>query len=123
MVVDTSAILAIFFNEKEGPWFAEVMEKNRGSLRMSTVNLAEALILLKDRQPQIFKELREKLFTSSIRFVPPTPKQAEMAAIARLEYPLNLGDCFVYALAKDEGLPILTNDPDFKKTDIRVLSP
>lgn len=123
MVIDTSALLAIVFNEKAGPWFSEQMEKHRGSLRMSTVNLTETLILVRSRQAQLYEEIRARISALSIRFVPPTVKQAEIAAEVRLIYPLNLGDCFAYALAKEEGCPILTTDPDFKKTDIQVVMP
>ncbi len=121
MVIDTSALLAVFFNEKNGPWVEDQLEKNREALRMSTVNLAEVLILLQDKQPQLFEKIREELFSSSIRFVPPSAKQAEIAAKARLQYPLNLGDCFAYALAIDESCSILTLDRGFSKTDASVL--
>lgn len=45
MVVDTSAILAVFFNEKNGPWVLDHLQANSGDLAMSTVNYAEVLIL------------------------------------------------------------------------------
>lgn len=89
---------------------------------MSTVNLAETLILIEDRQPQLFENLKSEILSSSIRFVAPSLKQASIAASARLRFPLNLGDCFAYALAKDEQCSILTLDPDFKKTDLRTVS-
>lgn len=123
MVVDTSILLAIFFNEKKGVWAADQLQVHALSLRMSTVNLAETLILVQDKQPQIFEEIRETILNSSIRFVPPTVRQAEMASKARLLFPINLGDCFAYALAKDEGCPILTMDKAFRKTDIHVVLP
>jgi len=123
MILDTSALLALFFNESQGPWVEDQMGAHRASLRMSTVNLAETLILIRDRQPQLFEEMREELLSSSIHFIPPTVRQAEIAAKARLEYSLNLGDCFAYALAIDENCPILTLDPDFKKSDAKVVIP
>ena len=123
MLIDTSALLSLFFNEKHGTWVEDQLEKHHDSLRMSTVNLAEVLILVKDRQPQLFEKIRTELLSSSIRFVPPTVAQAEKAAKARLEYPINLGDCFAYALAMEEGCPILTLDKGFKKTDATLLMP
>lgn len=123
MVVDTPILLAVFFNEEHGAWAVRQLEKNKLSLRMSTVNLAETLILIKDRQPQLFEEIKDKIYASSIRFVPPPQTQAEIAAIARLKYPLNLGDCFAYALAKEENCPVLTLDKDFQKVDIPVILP
>lgn len=43
--------------------------------------------------------------------------------LARLRYPLNLGDCFAYALAKDEDRTLLTLDRDFRRSDLRVILP
>ena len=123
MVVDTSILLAIFFNEKFGPWAADQLRQNRNDLWMSTVNYAEALILIQDRQPQLFSGLREAIEVSSIRLAPPTAGHAETAASARLRYPLNLGDCFAYALAKHEDCALLTLDRDFRRTDLMVVLP
>jgi uncharacterized protein with PIN domain len=41
MVVDTSVILAIYFDEPHAAWAAEQLSLNAGQLYMSTVNLAE----------------------------------------------------------------------------------
>ncbi|HTP27654.1 MAG TPA: type II toxin-antitoxin system VapC family toxin [Anaeromyxobacteraceae bacterium] len=123
MVVDTSAVLAMFFGEPSAAWVAGQLNEHARALRMSTVNLAEALIRIRDRQPQLADELEERLLASGIRFVPPDVRQAQLAARARLTYPLNLGDCFAYALAKVEDSVILTVDSDFRAVDCRVLTP
>ena len=123
MVVDTSIVLAVFFNEKHGPWAADRLRENSARLLMSTVNYAEVLILLRDRQPHLLEELRQALDASPVRLVSPTRMHAEIAASARLEYPLNLGDCFAYALAKAEDCPVLTLDRGFRKTDVPVILP
>ena len=121
MVVDTSALLAVFFHEKKGSAVAKILESSAAELRMSTVNLAEVLVLLQDRQPQLALGIQEELFKSSIRFVPPSIRHAQIASDARMRFPLNLGDCFAYALAMDEGCPILTLDKDFRKTDASLV--
>jgi uncharacterized protein with PIN domain len=90
---------------------------------MSTVNLTETLIRLRDRQPVRFVELERQLLNSGIRFVPPDIEQARIAAEARLRFPLNLGDCFVYALARIESQAILTLDSDFRCLDVAVITP
>jgi ribonuclease VapC len=120
VVIDTSALLAVVFNEDRGAEIARIMDSNRSALRMSTVNLAEVLTLLEDRQPQLFEQLRSEIVYSSIRFVPPSVAHAEIAASARMKFPLNLGDCFAYALAHQDGCEILTLDRDFKKTDLKL---
>ena len=123
MVVDTSVVLAVFFEEAAGVWAAGQLAEHAPALRMSTVNLAEALIRIRDRQPALADKLEERLFASGIRFVPPDSAQARIAARARLRFPLNLGDCFAYALAVSENCPILTVDRDFRAVDQPVLMP
>jgi ribonuclease VapC len=123
MVVDTSVLLAVFFNEKYSEWAVEQMNKHARELRMSTVNLTETLIHLQDRQPQLFASLEEKLLYNGIRFVPPDVEQSRIAATARIKFPLNLGDCFAYALASIEDCPILTLDKDFRVLNHEVIHP
>jgi len=123
VVVDTSALLAVLFGEPSGPWCAERMAEEERDLLMSTVNLAETLILVGDRRPQALRSIREELLAGPIRFVAPDPEQAAAAAEARLRFPLNLGDCFAYALARSTGQPILTLDRDFLATRHAVLMP
>lgn len=123
MVVDTSIILSIFFKEPHAEWAAEQMNKHARELRMSTVNLTETLIHLQDRQPQLFNALEEQLLYNGIRFVMPDVGQARIAAQARIKFPLNLGDCFAYALAVQEDCPILTLDKDFKALDHPIIHP
>lgn len=123
MVIDTSILLAIFFNEDHGPWARDQLDEHVGELRMSTVNLAETLIRLQDRQPTLFPDLEDEILSSGIRFIAPDVDQARMAADARLRFPLNLGDCFAYALARAEECSILTLDNDFRAVDVPVVMP
>ena len=119
MVLDTSALLAVLFNEDHAPWVLDHLQQ-AASLQMSTVNYAEVLILVEDRQPKLSASIRETIQTSSIRLVAPDARQAETAAAARLRYPFDLGDCFAYALAKERGSAApLTLDRDFRRADIQ----
>lgn len=104
-------------------WALDQMQQHRLALAMSSVNLAEALILGEDRQPLLFSRMREMVLSSSVRFVPPTPEQAILAAEARVRFPSNLENCLAYALPRDLGVPLLILDPDFRKTDIPVVMP
>jgi ribonuclease VapC len=121
--VDTSALLAVYFREEHAEWVAARLTEHAPELRMSTVSLTETLIRVRDRQPQLADEVEAQLLASSIRFVPPSVEHARIAAEARLRFPLNLGDCYAYALARAEGCPILTLDEDFQKADAPVLCP
>lgn len=115
--------MAIFFNERFGPWALDRLQVNRDALRMSLVNYTEVLSLVEDRQPRGARAIREAIDGSGVRLMAPTREQAEIAASARLRYPLNLGDCFAYALAKTEDCALLTLDRDFRRTDIPVILP
>lgn len=123
MVIDTSALLALLFNEKPARRVAEIMTENAAELCMSTVNLAETLILIRQHRPEKFSELRGVVTSSGIRWIPPDAHHAELAARARHEFPINLGDCFAYALARELNDTILTLDKDFQKTDLKVVMP
>lgn len=116
-------ILAVLFDERHAAWAADRLAEHAPALRMSTVNLTEVLIVLRDRQPQQFEALERRVLESGIRFVAPDADQARIAAEARGRMPLNLGDCFAYALAAVEGCPILTVDADFARLDHPVLLP
>lgn len=123
VVVDTSIVLAVLFAEPQAAWAVEQLTKHGGALRMSTVNLAEALILLRHRHPQHADALEPRLLEMDIRFVPPDVAQARISAVARHRFPLNLGDCFCYALAVVEDCPILTLDRDLRAVDRTVVLP
>ena len=123
MVVDTSALIAVLFQETHARWVAAKLSEHAGRLKMSTVNLAEALILIRDRQPKLYGELETQILSSGIAFVAPDTQQALIASAARIEYPLNLGGCFAYALAVTENGALLTLDRDFTKTNVRCVTP
>lgn len=123
MIVDSSALLCLLLGEPEATWVATQLDENRARLSMSTVNLAEVLIRLRDLQPMLADEMEGAIRQSGIRFVPPDFDQARIAATARSRFPLNLGDCFAYALASVEGSAILTLDSDFRRTDHPAILP
>jgi ribonuclease VapC len=123
MVVDTSVLLAVFFGEVHGEWAVSQLQAHASELRMSTVNLAETLIRVRDRQPRLHAAIEAEILGSGIRFVPPDVEQARIVAEARLRLPLNLGDCFAYALAVVEDCPLLAIDDDFRHTERPVVFP
>lgn len=122
MIVDSSSALAIYFREPHGPWALDQLNR-ADRLLMSTVNLTECLLRIRTMQPEKSDQLIAELLGGEIEFVPPDVAQATLAARARLTYPLNLGDCFAYALAKTRNLPLLTLDHDFRATDVTVILP
>lgn len=125
MVVDTSAIVAIFFRESEAPRFLQAIETAERPL-MSAANFVEAGIVLVGRSvPEARKLFLEFIRDGNIEIEPVTAEQASIAIDAFARYGkgrhragLNLGDCFAYALAKSTGRPLLYKGTDFSHTDI-----
>ena len=101
MVVDTSAIAAILFDEPHSAGMIEAMEAAPIRL-LSVASLVEATLVVEGRkgpQAQGCEAFR-------------TYGKGRHAA------GLNLGDCFAYALAKATGEPLLFKRDDFTRTDI-----
>ncbi|MGD9616587.1 MAG: type II toxin-antitoxin system VapC family toxin [Alphaproteobacteria bacterium] len=125
MVIDTSAILAILFNEPERQRFAELLEAAEVRL-VSAVTRVEAAFVVEGRQREAERERLDRFFRmTDPEIVPVTPEQAEIAIEAfrrfgRGRHPaaLNIGDCFAYALARATGETLLYKGGDFARTDI-----
>ena len=121
MVVDSSALLAVLFAEPQAQRIAELLSAAERPI-ISAVNYAECLIRVLDRAPDSAETLERALAGFALEVVPVDLLLASIAANARLRYPINLGDCFAYALAKTRNVPLLTLDRDFRKTDIQLVA-
>jgi ribonuclease VapC len=99
----------------------DVLHEAEGPLLLSAVNYAEVVIQLEDRHPGAGRALEDLMEETEIQIKAPGQEEALIAARARLKYPLNLGDCFAYALAKVEECPLLTLDRDFRRTDVELM--
>jgi ribonuclease VapC len=129
MVLDSSAIIAILFEEEEAERFAQTIE--RASVRLlSVVNWVEAaLVVLARKGEQGFSDLERFIADAAIDRVPIDSASGGLAIAAfrdfgRGRHParLNFGDCFAYALAKATGEPLLFKGGDFALTDIAAAS-
>lgn len=121
MVVDTSALLALLFGEPQAERIAELLSSAEQPM-MSAVNYTECLIRVLDRAPEAANTLDNALAAFDLEVVPVDRALANAAAQARLKYPINLGDCFAYSLAKARGLALITLDSDFNKTDVQLVA-
>jgi ribonuclease VapC len=121
MVVDTSALLTVLFAEPQAQRLAQILSAANQPM-ISAVNYTECLIRVLDRAPDAAEALEGALAEFALEVVPVDRVLASAAAQARLQYPINLGDCFAYSLAKARGLPLLTLDSDFNKTDIQLVA-
>lgn len=125
MVIDTSALLAILFNEPESNAFAREME-NATRLIMSSASYLEAAMLIDRRLDAAHRSKLDGIIAElEIHVEPVTFEQAKLARQAFEQFgkgrhpaALNYGDCFTYALAKATREPLLFKGNDFSKTDL-----
>lgn len=125
MVVDSSALVAIFTAEPGWEALADVLVEHPGAL-ISVVTVVETASVLCGRRFQAARGDVDLLVNQLGIFVQPVSlDQLDHALHALLTYGkgrhaagLNLGDCFAYALAKSRGDALLFKGDDFARTDI-----
>jgi ribonuclease VapC len=124
VVVDSSAIIAIFLNEPDSDIFIAAIEKNDCVIAVPTV--LETIMVL-SRTVGHNADERIYQFIDSTRFTLKAfdERHLRVAAHAFLRFgkgrhpaKLNYGDCMAYALAKSLGAPLLFKGNDFALTDI-----
>ena len=125
MIVDTSSLVAVLFDEPDSERYATAMAQ-AARCRMSAANFLEASLVVEGRAGiSGAQELDIFIETAEIEIVPVSVEQARVARRAWREFGkgnhpagLNFGDCFAYALAKVAGEPILYKGDDFTLTDV-----
>src|SRR5262249_12165414 len=125
MILDSSAVLAVLFNEENAETYARAIA-NAGDCRISAVNYVEVAIVIEAQAKDSGSRQFDTFFRrAGIRIEPVTEEQAELARQAYSDYGkgrhragLNFGDCFAYALAKATGDALLFKGGDFRRTDI-----
>ena len=128
MIVDTSAVLAILFNEDDAETYARAISEAE-SRRMSAVSFVEAAIVVEAQTKERGSRQFDAFFRrAGIVIEPVTEEQAHTARQAYTDFGkahhaagLNFGDCFAYALAKVTGEPLLFKGQDFRKTDLEAV--
>jgi ribonuclease VapC len=127
MVIDTSALLAIFLAEPERKPFLKLMIDAPSRL-ISAANVLETGIVLEARRGEAAgRDFDLFVVRANLEVVSVDGEQVEVARSAWRKYgkgrhpaALNFGDCFAYALAKSYGEPLLAKGTDFAQTDIVV---
>lgn len=125
IAVDTSAIVAIIQSELEENRLRAALEKSRGAL-ISTCSVLELqLVLTGKRAMGVWKDVEVLLNQYNIAPRPFDEQQLRIAQDAALRFGkgrhkagLNFGDCFAYALAISEDIPLLFTGKDFAQTDV-----
>jgi ribonuclease VapC len=127
IVVDSSALIAILFEEPEKQAFESAIAGGDRCV-MSAVNAHETATVLRLRHgPAAVERLWQLLADSEIEIVPFDETQVRAAAVAFDRYgkginskaQLNLSDCAAYALAKTMNAPLLFKGNDFTQTDLQ----
>ena len=127
MIVDTSAVIAVLFQEPEAQRFSDLIGQTM-DCRISAANYFEAAIVLDgSRNPIVSRRLDEFILRAEVVIEPVTAVQARIAREAYQYFgkgsghpaQLNFGDCFSYALAVETDQPLLFKGNDFSQTDVR----
>ena len=127
MVIDTSALLAIFLAEAERkPFLDQIIQAE--ARQISAANLLETGIVLEAKRGEAAgREFDLFVVRAKLQIVPVDAEQVEIARSAWRKYGkgrhpagLNFGNCFAYALAKVSGEPLLAKGEDFSQTDIQL---
>jgi len=129
MIVDTSALLAIAWDEPERGRFEDAVDADPVRL-ISAASVLEGAIVMMGRAgraaaPQALSRLHELLDQLGLEIEPVSAAQIRLAELAFSSFGkglnpagLNFGDCFVYALAKETGEAVLFKGDDFARTDL-----
>jgi ribonuclease VapC len=126
IVVETSALVAIVFDEPECREFVTAIKGARRAL-VSAASVVEARIVVFRRKGEgAVQMLNEFLSQPVFEIIPPGNAEIAAAHAAFVTYgkgnghpaQLNFGDLFSYALAKTRGLPLLFKGDDFGQTDV-----
>lgn len=131
IVVDSSAIIAIFRQEDDAVRFAQGIASDDDPI-ISAANIVEISIVLRGLK-KIPPEKAERwlddfIEMAGIRIEAVTSDQARLARSAHLQFgkgtghgaALNYGDCFAYGLAKAMDVPLLCKGGDFPLTNIEL---
>ena len=125
MILDTSALIAILYDEPDAEIYANAMSAAT-ACRLSAATFVEVAIVVEAQtKGRGSRALDSLLRRANVVIEPVTAEQAHLAREAFAEFGkgrhragLNFGDCFCYALAKATGEPLLYTGGDFKKTDV-----
>ena len=125
MIIDTSAIIAVLFDEDDAKVYAELMTQSDTRRMSAATFVGTAIVVETQTTTSGSRQLDAFLRRADIAIEPVTEEHAHIARQAFIDFGkgrhpagLNYGDCFSYALAKASGEPLLFKRKDFSKTDV-----
>lgn len=127
MILDTSALFAMLYEEAEAPALETALAV-AGDCAVSAATLVEAYMVCEGRGgAQGAERLDALLLRLSARIIPFTADHAALARegwrrFGKGRHPagLNFGDCFAYALSRSRNEPLLFKGDDFAQTDVKA---
>lgn len=129
MVIDSSAVLAIFLGEPERKQFLDLILQSAKRLISAASVLETGIVLESKRGESTGREFDLFVVRTNLEIVPVDSEQIEIARSAWRKFgkgrhpaALNFGDCFSYALAKFSGEPLLAKGQDFTSTDLELVT-
>jgi ribonuclease VapC len=125
MVIDTSAAIAILFNEPEAAAFTRAIEADLTRLMPATAVFESSLVVERAIGLAGASALDTLLHEMRVAIVPFGEADLAQARLAfrtfgkgRHAAALNFGDCMVYAACKASGEALLFKGGDFAETDV-----
>lgn len=127
MILDTSAVVAILLNEPERDALITAISTSDRPMISSASTMEASMVLIRHFGTEGKTALNKLLEDMEVDVVSFDTEQADLAILGferfgkgRHPAGLNLGDCFVYGLAKTKNLPILCKGNDFAQTDALI---
>ena len=124
VVLDASALLAMFFGEPGMEKMRELFHKASEADRpvfISAVNWAEVLYRMQRKHGKAgYDTARQFEHTTPLEAVPVDRELAESAALLKNEHGLGLADAFAAALAKHKKAELVTTDTEFKSVEKEI---
>jgi ribonuclease VapC len=128
MVIDSSALLAVLFNEPEAERIARSIASDPRRLASAFTMFETAIVAEARKGEPGGRELDLLVHKIGLESIPLTGSHAEVARDAwrrfgKGKHPanLNIGDCCSYALSRIAGEPLLFKGDDFARTDVSAV--
>jgi ribonuclease VapC len=125
VILDTSALIAVLYDEPERTHFAQLIY-DADVCRVSVVSFVELSMVVESQlNPEAARQVDMLFRRAGIIIEPVTVEHGYLARQAFLDFGkgrhkagLNFGDCFAYALARATGESLLFKGNNFSRTDV-----
>jgi ribonuclease VapC len=127
MIVDSSALIAMLYQEPEAERLARALAHARQRAISAANWLETSMVTFLRGGEEAVRDMDVLVAKFGLETVPVSATHAAIARRAFMRYGkaihparLNFGDCMAYALAKERNEPLLFKGSDFTQTDVLV---